>query len=397
MTKEQEKWEQEWEAMIGPHKEDLQILSGPLQLANYFAQTMASARNANLSPKVPTVAEEWAEEIFSQWFEKVGEIAKQSGFRKKLFDRNLFDPRLDGSPDWNDGLTKDEIYPFDDDDPSIHTYEGEELIEEVFGPITNVGFMRKFIGQKDSKEPLSGQYNRLFPVKIVLRVAASLIMNRDEQRKLGEDEVTYDSLELQDLREECLKVATYAKARFELMDSRSETEFGERLSVGLPDFSGKKSKKQKERFVSQFVGSVKKKGRGLPFELGLLSINSDGDVEFTDWGVHFMLLDNPIIDEVNIEAWKSGDSFSDEEKSYLVKMIEKLNPGEFDFMTKITEWIKNGKNRPKQLDELVSKESGTKSTEASLLRSGLTARMLELGLIRRDKVGREVMFSIKNS
>ena len=58
----------------------------------------------------------------------------------------------------------------------------------------------------------------------------------------------------------------------------------------------------------------------------LLSINSDGDVEFTDWGVHFMLLDNPIIDEVNIEAWKSGDSFSDEEKSYLVKMIEKLNP-----------------------------------------------------------------------
>ena len=184
----------------------------------------------------------------------------------------------------------------------------------------------------------------MFPVKIVLRVAASLIMNRDEQRKLGEDEVTYDSLELQELREECLKVATYAKARFELMDRKSETEFGERLSVGLPDFSGKKSKKQKERFVSQFVGSVKKKGKGLPFDLGLLSINSDGDVEFTDWGVHFMLLDNPIIDEINIEAWKSGDSFSDEEKSYLIKMIEKLNPGEFDFMTKITEWIKDGKN-----------------------------------------------------
>jgi len=394
MAKEQKKQESEWESLIGSHKEDLNLLSGPLAIANLFAQSMANARGANLSPRVPAVAEEWAEAVFSEWFEKVGEIAKESGIRQKLFDRDLYDPRLDDSPDWNDGLRLEEIDPIDRDDFPLDEDEEMNLMEDTFGPLSSIGFMLGIGIDNRSKKPLSGQYNRLFPVKIVLRVAANLIKNRDERRKLGEEEFVYDSLELADLREECLKAATYAKARFQWIDERSQTEFGERLSVGLPDFSGKKAKKQKERFVSQFVGSVKKKGKGLPFELGLLAINADGDVEFTDWGVHFMLLENPIIDQNDTNAWKSGDSFSRKEKVFLVNMIEKFNPIEFEFMKKIMQWIDDGEDRPKKLDELVSIETDSNATEASLLRSGMTARMLELGLIRREKKGREVKFSL---
>ena len=395
MESQKDKQDSEWESLVERHKEDLDLIGGPLVLANMFAQAMANARGAALSPRVPAVAEEWAEGVFTQFFHQVGEIAKESGIRNKLLDRGLYDPRLDSSPEWNDGLTLEELDPIDRDDDLLEFDEEEEIIEDTFGPLSPIGLIHSYGMDRRSKDPLPGQYNRLFPVKIVLRVAANLIKNRDERRKLGDDDTyVYEELNLGDLREECLKVASYAKARFEWLDSRSQTDFGERLSVGLPDFSGDKSKKQKERFVSQFVGSVRNKGKGLPFELGLLSTNSEGDVEFTDWGVHFMILENPIIDKVDIGSWKSGDAFSTDEKAFLIRLIEKFNPVEYEYIQKVVKWINDGNNRPKSLDASISEELGTNATESSLIRSGLTARMLELGIINRTKEGREVTFSL---
>ena len=83
---------------------------------------------------------------------------------------------------------------------------------------------------------------------------------------------------------------------------------------------------------------------------------------------------------------------SPDDKAFLLKLIQKFNPAEFEFMGKITSWIEEGKNRPKSLDSSVSEEFEINSTEATLLRSGITARMLELGLISRIKEGREVTF-----
>ena len=75
--------------------------------------------------------------------------------------------------------------------------------------------------------------------------------------------VEYDELLLENLRNESLKVARYAKAKFEWIDKQSGNNMGEKLSVGLPTGTGDatKIKKQAERFVSQFVGSVRNKWR----------------------------------------------------------------------------------------------------------------------------------------
>jgi len=137
MVEGEEKRDAGWESLVERHKEELELLSGPLALANIFAQSMTNARGAELHPKVPAVAEEWAEEVFTQFFQQVGEIAKESGFRKKLLDRGLYDPRLDSSPEWNDGLTLQEIDPIDRDDILLDDIETEEILEEVFGPLSS--------------------------------------------------------------------------------------------------------------------------------------------------------------------------------------------------------------------------------------------------------------------
>ena len=50
-----------------------------------------------------------------------------------------------------------------------------------------------------------------------------------------------------------------------------------------------------------------------------------------------MLLENPLFD--TSMAWKDGESFSLAEKQFLITMIRRNVPGEFDFMQKISNWI----------------------------------------------------------
>ena len=59
----------------------------------------------------------------------------------------------------------------------------------------------------------------------------------------------------------------------EWLDATNGTEYGSWFSVALTDGS----KKQNERFMSKFVGSVRSPGQGMPFELSLL-VYDDGFV-----------------------------------------------------------------------------------------------------------------------
>ena len=169
---------------------------------------------------------------------------------------------------------------------------------------------------------------------------------------------------------------------------------GERLAVGLPDRKGdvSKVKKQAERFVSQFVGSIRNKGQGLPFELGLLAVNDEGEVQFTENGARFMLLENPLFDTQ--AAWKDGESFTIQEKAFLVNMIRNNVPDEYEFMQKLATWIGEGDNSPKPIEAKIAKEFGVNATESSLMRSGTLARMIELSLVNREQSGRNVSYSL---
>ncbi len=208
-----------WEKLIHEYEEPLTMMDGPLKMANMFAMTMANAKNAELNVPYPVGAKEWAESIFERWFELVGEIAKSSGIRQTLLDRDLYDPfDIENSPSWNDGL-KIEDLPHILEDVHSDVDDTSNILEELYGPLGLEPFALVHFGvAKKSSNTLSGQYNRLFPVKLVLRTAASMITSRDEYDFIGkdeDDEYEYDELLLENLRNESLKVARYARAKFE--------------------------------------------------------------------------------------------------------------------------------------------------------------------------------------
>lgn len=381
-----------WRDLIKPHEKTLTLLQGPLALANLFAHSMSNAKNAGLKPTIPVAAEEWAEGIFETWFEIMGKIATSSGIRRRLLDRGLYDPLQDDAPDWSEGLTLDILDPIDRENEEWDIDDEPDILEEYYGPYGTDARTIMAFGGKTTDARLHGQYNRLFPVKLVLRTAANLILSREEYKLLGEDEgqYEYDELLLEDLREECLNVAKYAKKRFQWIDLRSGKKMGEKFAVGLTDGS----KKQNERFVAQFVGSVRNKGCGLPFELGLLCVDEEGAVQFTKTGVNFMLLENPMFD--TLTGWKDGQVLSEQEKISLIQIIKLNLPEEYQFMVKIVGWIEDSVNRPKMIEEKIINDYSVSKTEGALMRSGVLARMIELGLVSRNQLGREVTYILTN-
>ena len=205
---------------------------------------------------------------------------------------------------------------------------------------------------------------------------------------LNEEEggLTYTPLFLEDLRIESAKVAAYAKKRMEWLDSANGTEYGSWFSVALTDGS----KKQNERFMSQFVGSVRTPGQGLPFELGLLDID-DGEVQLTELGLQFTVMENPLIDSKEI---KDKSTLSLQERKMIVRAIQRNVPSEYTLMGELVDLIKKGKNTPKQIEQFLVEKYNKSQTEASLQRTGVFARMQELGMVERIKEGRTVHYNL---
>jgi hypothetical protein len=397
MTEEHIPLDERWQNEMKKIEPELISLDGPLKMANLFAQTMANAKNAGISTRIPIAAEEWAEMVFNEWFEVVGKIAKSYGLRRKLLDRELFDPRAIDAFSWQEGIEFEDVDVLSRTDENamyeLNPEEINDLIEESFGPYGDDPAMNGMFDQKFKSNLLSGQYNRLFPLKIVLRTAASLILARDEYHVDGEGaEIEYDTLHIEDLRSECLKVAKYAKEQLKWLDKRHSISIGEKISIGFPDRTGEKSKKQSERFASQFVGSVRTLGKGLPFEIGFLAIDKEGMVSFTELGVNFMLEKNPLIDLA--EGFKEGKSFTLNEKKLLLRAIMRNTPKEFEYMINLIQWINEGHSRPNSLEEMIISEYDVDHTSASLMRTGALARMIELNLISRKQEGREVTFLV---
>ena len=374
-----------WVTAMKRNETELNKLSSPLTLATKFAETVSHAKSAGMAVLVPQIAEDWATEVIQEFAFLVGEVARVAEVSSKLIDRDMFDPEQLTSIEWNEGIMLNQILPYEgahlepewhEDNTHYHEFGSEPSFLAGFRP----GILKD--------RYLSGQYNRLFPLKIVMRVAANLLLNSEGYKMLNEEEggLTYTPLFLEDLRVESAKVAAYAKKRMEWLDSANGTEYGNWFSVALTDGS----KKQNERFMSQFVGSVRTPGQGLPFELGLLDID-DGEVQLTELGLQFTVMENPLIDSKEI---KDKSTLSLQERKMIVRAIQRNVPSEYTLMGELVDLIKEGKNTPKQIEQFLVEKYNKSQTEASLQRTGVFARMQELGMVERIKEGRNVHYNL---
>ena len=378
-----------WTEAISKNATLLGEISSPLALANQVAQSIANANAAGFDVMIPTLTQEWAEEVIQDFLFTVAGIAEDAGQNSRLIDRDMYDPENLASVEWHEGIQLGDVLPFPDAHlemefwDEVRAGELDHYGEFGIGP----GFARRFLHKTDEKPRLSPQYNRLFPLKIVMRVAANLLLNRTGLTSGTDDdsETVWHPVFLDDLRTECAKVAKYAKKRMHWIDSKKGTDFGSWFSVALTDGT----KKQDERFMVQFVGSVRNKGQGLPFEIGFLEVDTDGEVKMTELGLQFTLQENPIIDQQ--DGWKNGISFSDAERKILIHGIKTNLEGEMELIESVMKAVQSGRKTPTDIEEILVALAHSE-TEASVVRTGLMARMTELLLVKRTKVGRNVFY-----
>lgn len=332
--------------------------------------------------RVPRAAVEFMENTLSEWYETVAEIEKRRGNMPYLIDRSLYPT---GEIDWNQGITKTAI---------------DSWLEESHYGIGHYPFLAPI---SSSSEPLSGYINRILPVKFVLRVMVALTLSSDGfDREDGWDDGEYhlDTVTLDKLREVSFQNASYAKNSLLLIDQLLDAKGsdGSKVSVGFPT----DDQKSKERFVSQFVGSSRKNiHSGALFDMGFVNKRRGflggwmDELWFTQFGWRFAMMENPVIDQT--EGWEDGNRFSVEEVSFLLAHFKKNIPAEWDFMVSIAEMIRNGINDANSMNAELIEENDWNRSKASVYRTGVLARMQELGLVDREKTGVEVKFVLTES
>ena len=204
---------QDWLKAMKKNETKLDGMTSALSLANQFAQTLANAKAAELDIVVPELAREWASEVIQDFAFLVADVARDAGMSSRLINRDLFDPNKHETIEWNEGIRFDDVLPYPEANTEAEFWEDLEDYYQEIGDEPNL--MWRFFQKTAPDLRLSGQYNRLFPLKIVMRVAANLLMNAEKYTVEGEDgaETAQNPLFLEDLRLECANVARYAKAR----------------------------------------------------------------------------------------------------------------------------------------------------------------------------------------
>ena len=358
-----------------------------IKLALRIARVKEVTEKSSIYVPIPESAIEFSKNVLSQWLDDVAKFARSRRGIPYLADRkehlsDVFNTELD----WNQGISKEELQ-------ALH----DELVERDSGYVSTYPTIAATgpFGQLQRRQltvgPLSGHYNRFLPMKLVLRVLLNLIYAREkyegEEEWMEEREPVYIDM----LREHAIDIAVFARKWFATVDARSGKSVGEEITVGFPD----EKPKSQERFLTQFVGSTRTKGKGALCEMGFILVEDDGSIELTYEGLLFALSPNPMID-MTPEGGR-GVRTSQDEQWILMRHIQSHLPAEWEFMSKVASTINQGVNRPKELDQSLMDEFDWDESKANNMRNGVVSRMQELGFLTRQKEGRNITYHLTDN
>lgn len=232
---------------------------------------------------------------------------------------------------------------------------------------------------------LWGQTNKIFPVKIGLRVLYALI---------GLEQW----LDLEDYKEKAANVAAEYGAAIRKYEDKKNKIRDERISAGLPD---DKKFKSKFRYKGHFLAYMRKDGKldgAMPF-LRFANLKKDEKgkilIGLTEPGLNFARIENPVIDHNDFER-----NFSQTEIDFYLDYISTNVKGEASainwVLNKIAYGIDNRDSINKELSREIAPSWGEETTDAvvNTQRAGLMARMFELGLIDKEKQGISVKYKV---
>lgn len=239
-------------------------------------------------------------------------------------------------------------------------------------------------GRLDSG-PLWGQYNRIFPVKLVVRRLANVIQDQNEDgTSTPHDSIQW--IDFDQFRKETAKLARNYGLQVKQYDEEKSRGRGEKLSAGLP--TSESLQKSIERFQTHFIGKSRRDGNlggAAPHLLFVDITNKDvSRIGITEAGLEFAELYSPLLDKGS----DADDPLSNDERTFYIDHVRKELSAEFNAMVDLAEAIENGIDRPDSLTEQVAQmDDSWSESQASTIRSGLVSRMHELGLVTRERIG----------
>jgi hypothetical protein len=267
----------------------------------------------------------------------------------------------------------------------------------------------------DFDQPLWGQINRIFPLKVALRHISHLNISENGLMDIDLFKPGQDLIK---------SLADYGNM-LNLIDKAGERGKSRRLSTGLPiGDDSYKLQKSMARFLSHFVFELRKDnlitgGLAKMKFLELYRIDGEGvKVGITKAGNKFSKLSNPLLDDDPIFSGKDVSQFenmSDEEKiSYLGKDCETLSgkekdfiinhvkesyPAEYSAIKSLLNNINKGKNSPTALKSSMQTYLANGLSESALATvvNGLVSRCAELGLLGKTKEGLNVTYHVTNA
>ena len=227
---------------------------------------------------------------------------------------------------------------------------------------------------------LWGQYSKIFPVKLSLRMLANLVSKTNNEY-----------VDLEDARKKIAAAAREMGCTLKARDKLAGRAHGEKYSAGLPTTD--KEQKTLGRYETQFVGYMTKDAflGGAPADLKFVNMvrNEKGVVKIglTDPGKRFALLENPVIDTLEY-----SDALSEKEKKFYINHVFKCVPGEAEALRTVLSSVKQGIITPATLNRKIGETEEAKKRNWSqavinTMRAGAVSRFCELGLLARKKNG----------
>lgn len=284
------------------------------------------------------------------------------------------------------------------------TWEGSKVGEEMISPFTgdqpadskllvrpstlnsNKSPPRIIDPPEGSKKVLWGQYYRFLPVKVGVRVLEGMY--------------TDSFPEIRDFLEKVRDVALPLRHQLVKLDRLDRRTFGELLSASFPAYD----EKSVRRFINQYIIYVRSSDMnimGMMPDLKFINIIQEDDsvkVGLTKFGMRFAALQNPVLDS------NKPESLSKEETNFLLNHIADELPQEFEHIIIALKAITEGKFTREKLNMTLKNyymrfHEGVSWSDSvvNTMRSGLLSRLNEMGLIRREKRGKNIRYHVTPS
>lgn len=228
-----------------------------------------------------------------------------------------------------------------------------------------------------------GQVNKIFPVKIGLRVLHQMLTAKE-------------NIELNEFLDTAAKVAVSYGNKIREFERQAGKMRDEKISAALPS----EDEKSQTRFKFQFMVYPRKDNLldGAMALMRFCNLTTDRKKNFigiTEAGLKFSCINNPVLDNNDF-----SQSLNKEESKFYIEHVKQNVQGEYNAIKWMLQEIKKGTNERELLNTEIKKVFGKTwdATDAVIntQRAGLTARMYELGLIEKQKDGIYVKYGVSD-